>query len=273
MIILLVALAGGCLPLLVRWTDRLLHSALALSTGIFLGAVFLHLLPSLSDLDLHPHSEPGSQRSGEVEVAPIGVGGAGGAATTSGDQAVGHEHGDMTIWFFVLIGVLAVYLIEALVFRTHDHDDLHRHRAVGYAALVGLSIHALTTGIGFAAASNTEGLAMPVFVSIIAHKGIEGFSLASVFLLAEFRRRRIVILMALFSLVTPLGILLGHVLTDNLGAFGIAVATALAAGTFLYVCLCELLPEVFHHREDGLVKIGLLAVGIAVMVLFSGAGA
>jgi zinc transporter ZupT len=43
------------------------------------------------------------------------------------------------------------------------------------------------------------------------------------------------------------------------------VAVALAAGTFLYVCLTELLPEVFHHREDILAKIVLLALGIAAM--------
>jgi zinc transporter ZupT len=40
---------------------------------------------------------------------------------------------------------------------------------------------------------------------------------------------------------------------------------ALAAGTFLYVCLCELLPEVFHHREDGVLKIAFLSAGVALM--------
>ena len=45
--LLLVGLGGGLLPLLVKWNDRRLHIALALSTGIFLGAVFLHMLPEL----------------------------------------------------------------------------------------------------------------------------------------------------------------------------------------------------------------------------------
>ena len=48
--VFVTALAGGFLPLLVRWDGRRLHLALALSTGIFLGAVFLHLLPSLPSL-------------------------------------------------------------------------------------------------------------------------------------------------------------------------------------------------------------------------------
>lgn len=239
-IIFLVALAGGCLPLLMRWTDRLLHSMLALSTGIFLGAVFLHLLPSLSHLENQ----------------------------ANGAGASGHLHGEnLSLWFFVLLGVLGVYLTEALVLRTHDHDDVHRHRAVGYAALVGLAVHSLTNGIGLATAIGKEDLALAIFVSIIAHKGFEAFSLTSVFQLAEFPRRRIVLLMVLFSLVTPLGVLLGGALEHHLGDYGKAVLTALAAGTFLFVCLCELLPEVFHHRVDSVAKIALLAVGIATMVL------
>ncbi|MFH0946963.1 MAG: ZIP family metal transporter [Planctomycetota bacterium] len=252
-VILAVALAGGCLPLLVRWTDRLLHSALALSTGIFLGAVFLHLLPSLAGLESASH-----------EGEPV---------KAAAEALHAHQHGDTTIWIFVLIGVVSVYLIESLVFRAPAHDDLQRHRSVGYAALVGLSVHALTAGIGFAAISKQSDLATPLFLSIVAHKGFEGFSLTSVFLLAEFKKRKIVLLTVLFSLVTPIGILLGLALTAHLGNFGISVATALAAGTFLYVCLCELLPEVFHHREDSLVKIGLMAAGVILILFSTGAGA
>ncbi|MFG0316620.1 MAG: ZIP family metal transporter [Planctomycetota bacterium JB042] len=248
--ILFVALAGGLLPLLVKWSDRLLHAALALSTGIFLGAVFLHLLPALSAFEVGAH--PATDAAG----------------------GHGHAHGHSLVWICVLIGVLAVYFIEALVFRTHDHDDLHRHRAVGYAALTGLSIHAFTAGMSFPLVTGANAsLEVPFLVALLAHKGFEAFSLTTVFLLAEFSRRRIVTLMVLFAFVTPAGMLLGAALAERLGPHAEAIVTALAAGTFLYVCLCELLPEVFHHREDGFAKIGLLAGGIGLMALFHGAGA
>lgn len=246
-LLLVVALAGGLLPLLVRWNDRLLHAALSFSTGIFLGAVFLHLLPELSRLD---------REIAERQVASV----------------AGAHGGRLELWLFVLVGVLGVYFVEALVFRGQEgHDDVHRHRAVGYAALVGLTIHALTTGIGFSLATAREAsLRAPFLLALVAHKGFEAFSLTMVFLLAAFRRARIVTYTALFALVTPAGILLGQALVSTLGDRGMAIVTALAAGTFLFVCLCELLPEVFHHREDPWVKVLLLAAGVALMVLFHG---
>ncbi len=233
--IALIALAGGVLPLLVRWSDRRLHVALALSTGIFLGAVFLHVLPDL------PASAAGGLN-------------------------------DHALWAFVLVGVLAVYLAETLFLHAHhdaENPDQH-HRAVGWAALFGLSVHSLTSGVGLAFAATDPALATPMFLAVIGHKGFEAFSLASVFQLGKFPPRAILLVMTLFAAITPIGYLAGDLMSGWLAGAGIAVAVAMAAGSFLYVSLCELLPEVFHDREDGLLKILLLLSGIFVMTLFGG---
>ena len=239
--ILGVGLGGGLLPLLTRWSHRGLHLALAVSTGVFLGAVFLHMLPALAGPALD-------------------------AAASEDDHAHG---GSMLVWGAVLVGVLAVYLLEALVFRTYDHDELHRHRAVGWASLVGLTLHAATTGFGLSAAFE-EGLARPVFLAIVGHKAFEAFSLTSVYQLADFPRRRIVLLAAIFAVVTPAGALIGEMVLHEISPELLGVVLALAAGTFLYVCLCELLPEVFHHREDSVKKILLLLGGVLAMALLHG---
>ena len=46
--------------------------------------------------------------------------------------------------------------------------------------------------------------------------------------------------------------------------------TAFAAGTFLYVALCDLLPEVFHERRDIAAKVALLLVGLGISHLLHG---
>ncbi|MEL6715910.1 MAG: ZIP family metal transporter [Planctomycetota bacterium] len=310
--ILLVGLLGGAIPLVRRWSDRWHHAALAFSAGVFLGAVFLHLLPSVAaggaghaghdhaahvgegpagedahdhaghDHDGHEHGpqEEWNERLRANGLAPdpdsTGPGHAsddheGRDRERAGHGAhAGHAHGPIGPWLWVLAGLLGVFLIEALLIpgSTHGHGHAHdqeRHTAVGYAALLGLTVHALTAGVALAAMQGEERLAGVMLVAILAHKGFESFSLASVFGLAGMARTKIVALIVAFSLVTPLGLLLGDSIVAGVGESGVGVATALATGTFLYVSLCELLPEVFHRRQDGPLKIVLLGLGVAAM--------
>ena len=306
LVIFAVGLAGGLAPLFLRWSDRQHHAALAFSTGIFLGAVFLHLLPVVGQAAGDTPVDPvpvevsadvpseGPSEGAEVDlthdhdgdgVPDHGPGSPGyvedGTADVSddphaghdheGDAHAGHVHGPIGPWLWVLVGVLGVFLIEALMIpgsthgHGHGHDDAQRHAAVGWAALIGLSVHSLTAGVALAAVQGEDALAGVMLLAILAHKGFESFSLAAVFSMSEISRKRLILLLVLFSCVTPLGLLVGGTITEFLRPGGIAILTYLAAGTFLYVCLCELLPEVFHRRQDGPLQIGLLGAGVAVM--------
>lgn len=281
LLVFVVALAGGFLPLLVRWDGRRLHLALALSTGIFLGAVFLHLLPSLPSGHSHGGAGVEAVHNPDHDHGDDNAE----AVTTEDEHEHSHEHSNEhsnehshevgpdashanLVWMFVLLGVLAVYLLEALVLRTHDHDDLHRHRAVGWAALWGLSVHGLTAGMAWSvAAGQSAQMGQVMLVAILAHKAFESFSLSTVFLLGEIPLKKVAHIAIGFALVTPVGALLGQSLLGVLGPLGQDLLMALAAGTFLFVCLCELLGEVFHHRDDIWAKLFLLAVGVGLMVL------
>ncbi|MEZ6017921.1 MAG: ZIP family metal transporter [Planctomycetota bacterium] len=371
--ILTVGLLGGALPLLFKWSDRQFHAALALASGVFLGAVFLHLLPMVgavagtahADLiwgpnfggdapgqaAMHDHngdgvpdhlasqhqgapSDPGAAAQDAAQGAAQGAAPQAGTASGSGAAAAGHghSHGSSSVWLWVLLGVVGVYFVEALIVpgrhnhphqagcgagpgghehaghehaghehvghehaghehaelghhgRGHDHGhgqhghsepaprpapsrESQRHRAVGWAALVGLTVHSLTSGVALAAVAENQAIASVMLWAILAHKGFESFSLASVFSMSSPDPRRVLAMVIAFSFVTPLGLLLGHQVTALFGTGGIAVLTALAAGTFLYVCIGELLPEVFHHREDVFLKIGLLCAGVTIMYL------
>lgn len=232
---LVVTFGGGCLPLIRNWSHRQLHAVLALATGVFLGAVFLHLLPEISALE--------HENAGDLD--------------------------SRTLWLYTLVATLSVYLFDALLFRSHDHDEVHRHRAVGYSALLGMSLHAFTEGVAFSVLTSDGRVALPYFLSTLGHKLLDGFSLASVLRLGDFSRVKIFAWIAAFAGLTPLGMLLGDRWVHDLSPHTHAIVSALAAGTFLFVSLCELLPEVFHHREDSTVKVSLLLAGIGASVLLN----
>lgn len=262
---------GGCLPLLFERSSRLLHLLVSLAAGIFLGAVFLHLLP---------------------EVA---------AHMDHGGEGAHAAHGG---WLAVVTGVLVLYFVESLFLRGDAVDEAHvhkpapvadesgaggfvfssqpaqpataahvchedhigghdRHRMVGLAALIGLTLHAIADGLGLSVGVEDPELRGALAMTILSHKALGGFSLAIALLLSRMPVRRVLGLVALFALVTPLAAILRTLLLPDLGAASHELLTAFAAGTFLYVALCDLLPEVFHERRDGLLKAALLVAGVA----------
>lgn len=269
-LILALTIVGGLLPMWFGKNGRLLHLLVSLAAGIFLGAVFLHLLP---------------------EVASGGHHGHGALSATDGEH-----HGD-SAWLAVIAGVLVLFFVESLLLRgepvakAHVHpesdapsgfvfsaqapagepvcheDHIHgedRHRMVGLAALIGLSLHSVADGLGLSAGVDTEEIRGALTMAITSHKVLGGFSLAIALLLSGMTTRRVLMLVCLFALITPVAALLRAALWPHLGDASQALLTAFAAGTFLYVALCDLLPEVFHERRDGVVKAALLVVGVAV---------
>ena len=113
-----------------------------------------------------------------------------------------------------------------------------------------LIIHSLIEG-AVLGINTTLATAAVIFIAIIAHKGSESFALAVILNRNQIILKRIIIIVGLFSLMTPLGILFGaslasglplneeHLLTAGFNAF--------AAGTFLYM---STLHHINHHQRS-----------------------
>jgi uncharacterized membrane protein YraQ (UPF0718 family)/zinc transporter ZupT len=227
--LIVASLGGALLPLARRWSAGGLHLFAAVSAGIFLGTVFLHLQPQLAEL------------SGEHDSAP---------------------------WLAALGGFLGLFLLEKVWLRGGGASlELDGHTVLWVALLVGLSVHAFVAGIALSALLGASAGASVVVLPILWHKMTESFSLATVMKLAGVGNGRGLLVQILFSVITPAGLLLGA----SFAAGGPALQPVLlgfASGTFLYVAVCDLLPEVFHdldRRRDRV--LGLLAGVIAVGAL------
>ncbi len=233
--ILLAAIVGALPPLLGRWSDRQLHLFVAFGAGIFLGAVFFHLIPETIA------SQP-----------------------------------DILTNFMILNGFMVVLFVERVLVRHthHDCDDEaeHRHHVVGISAFIGLSIHSLMAGVALGAGFVAPRMALVIFLAIVSHKSVAAFSLATVFRLSDIPLKRSLAMLAIFALCTPIGALLSLPLVNRLSDFHIAIPTALAAGSFIYVATMDLLPEAFHDTRKRLGPFLALSIGILVMLLITRLG-
>lgn len=240
-----LVVGAGALPLLMKPSERVLHAVIAIASGFFLGVTFLHLLPEIA-----------------------------------------HQSHSVAMWGCVLVGVLAVFFAEVLLRHgdphQHQHDHAHEHehdhpahhgghRVVGIASFVGLSVHTLggAIGIGLSFFDNVP-LREALVSATLSHKAAEAFSLVSVLLLSKLARRNVILLLGAYALVTPVGIALGQLFAESLPKSLLLLAEGLAAGTFLYVAVGELLPEVFHGRKDRGTKVLLLLAGIVGAALLFG---
>jgi zinc transporter ZupT len=223
LVIIFAALAGGLLPLVRSWSDRVLHLFVAGATGVFLGTTFVHLLPEFA------HLEP-----------------------------------DQTAWSLMAVSVVVLFAVERVGLRAVHIEG--GHTILGYATFIGLSLHSVAAGYAMGVGPNLD-VQRVMFLAICAHKSVAAFSLTTVLLLAHRSRNVVLVLIGLFSLMVPIGAVFGRLTTSGLAESALALPMAVGTGTFIYVSLCDLLPDVFHHRQDALAKLVVLVVGLATTFL------
>jgi zinc and cadmium transporter len=233
--IFLAAILGALPPLLGRWSDRQLHLFVAFGAGVFLGAVFFHLIPE-----------------------------------TFTDQPNLLMNFMLLNGFMIVLFVERVLVRH----RHHDCDDEaeHRHQVVGISAFIGLSIHSLMAGFALGAGFVVPRVAFIIFLAIITHKTVAAFSLATVFKLSKIPLRRSIALITIFALCTPVGALLSIPILNTLKESHLTIPTAIAAGTFIYVATMDLLPEAFHDVRKRLTTFISMSVGILLMLLIARLG-
>jgi len=211
---------GGLLVTRQRWSDLVLKSFIALGAGFMIAAVCLRMLPESMRL---------SQR------APL----------------------------LILAGYLLVHFFEHTVaphfhFGEEVHEDEMLNPAVGFSALVGLSIHAFFDGVSISSGFLVSlPLGLLIFFAVILHKLPEGFTVASI-ALASGRGRRGALTA---SMILGGATLLGTVAMYRFGG-AVSYTLPLSAGVTLYVAATDLLPEVNEERGIRMALVVFLGVAL-----------
>jgi zinc and cadmium transporter len=280
--ILVFSMIGGWFPFVTKVTHGKLQVYLSISAGVMLGASFFHVMPEAIEL-------AGANFGWWMSLGVVGLfcierfiaphsheldGGA------HHHDNHGHEHAP-------------------------EHSERHAHdpgrvasqerraaapAVAGWMAVLGLTIHTFMNGVGLAGAVQAEmieagssaagahatsgswlpalpGLAM--FLAIFLHKPADALAISTVLSRKGVPRRVIMLVQLGFVSMVPIGVicftLLGRSLEEGLQNQLTGAALAFSAGTFLFIALSDLLPEVQFHRHDRFWLFLALASGVAFM--------
>jgi len=157
--------------------------------------------------------------------------------------------------------------------KKEDHVEfIPASNITPYLLLVALSFHGFFEGMALGLQGGPLDTFF-LFIAIISHKWAEAFTLGISFHKAQTDKQTFIILIILFSMFTPIGILIGLVLAG--GSMLIeGIFLAMSTGTFIYVACSEVIVEEFAITKYKYSKFfaymvgGIFIAGLALVEKF-----
>jgi zinc and cadmium transporter len=231
-------IAGFFLLLPEKRRNAILPHLVSFATGALLGAALLALLPDAM-----------------VAAGP------------------GHTQG---IGIALVAGIIAFFMLEKMVLWRHCHadpceahapQDVHRQRASATLILWGDGFHNTLDGVLIAAAFLTDvHLGIVTAIAVFTHEIPQEVGNLAVLLHGGMTRRRALLLNIVINLTSVIGAALGYfLLAKTLQA--LPYALAVAAASFLYVAVADLIPGL-HRQVDARTSIQqVLLIGLGILVI------
>jgi zinc transporter 1/2/3 len=275
-VLMVITIAGGLSPTRISVAPRgdyFIKMGNIFSGGVFLGGGLLHLMPEGHEL--------------LAEVAP--------------DAEYPYA------FLLASAGFAVVLLIEKVLMRGEDVGRLSRaltvqdlaaivedidaggsgdrlsssslpsgnelkgiQRTYPYVLTFILSLHSVLAGMVLGLEEEAAA-ALAVFIAMVAHKFFEAFALGISMKEGGFTDEYARSLIIFYALMTPVGIILGQIFGSTLegdtSLWVQAIAISLAAGTFLYIAVLEIIGEAFEKGGQYRQQFAFMSLGFALMAV------
>ena len=170
----------------------------------------------------------------------------------------------------LLGGILLFFVLEKLVLWRHCHThDCEVHDGSVFPVLVGDAIHNFVDGAVVAAAVMTSvPLGITTAVAVAAHEIPQEVGDFAILLHAGYSRGRALLLNLLSAAASAVGAIAAFVFFETVPLL-LPYFLALAAASFLYVAMADLIPGLHRGRTDAgsLRQILLIGAGVATMLI------
>jgi zinc and cadmium transporter len=282
LLIPIASLLGGHLPFRGQVTHSKLQFYLSLSAGVMLGAAFFHIMPDAMEM-------VGKTKFGWwMSLGVVGLFCIERFIAPHSHEIDGghHHHGKHE----------HIHVHESGGKHQHAQPEKgtvphlsepHDHRAAapavaGWMAVVGLTIHTFMNGVGLGGAVQASselaekptmlGWALPglaMFIAIVLHKPADALAISTVLTRKGVSRHLVGLVQLGFALMVPVGVVSFYLtrgaITKEMQNELTGAALAISSGTFLFIALSDLLPEVQFHRHDRFALFLALTSGVALM--------
>ena len=170
----------------------------------------------------------------------------------------------------VLAGIFLFFFLEKTALWRHDHT--HRHATevshpIGLMIVLGDGLHNFVDGVLIAAAFlHDPALGVATATAVIAHEIPQEVGDFMVLLAAGYSRQRALLLNAVSGSAAVAGGLLGYIFLQGVQG-AIPYLLALAAASFIYIAVADLVPALQIHRKplDFAVQFALLGGGVGLV--------
>jgi zinc and cadmium transporter len=146
-------------------------------------------------------------------------------------------------------------------------------------AVLGLTLHTFMNGVALAGdvqADSAKGSAvawalpgLAVFLAIVLHKPADALAISTVLSRKGVSRGKLTLVQMGFAGMVPIGaaafVFVGANLQADMRNKLTGAALAFSSGTFLFIALSDLLPEVQFHRHDRVPLALALILGVVLM--------
>ena len=136
----------------------------------------------------------------------------------------------------------------------------------GLIAVLALSFHAVFEGLAVGLESSVANV-WYLFAAIATHKLVIAFCVGFELVTSRTKLRWVILYVATFAAVTPLGVGAGVILSgpDDLTTAVTVVLQGMAAGTLLYVVFFEVLQRERANTQSGIYQLRAIVAGFLVM--------
>ena len=229
--LLLSVAIGGVLVVILekKKQQRLIRLSLAFSGGFLLAIAFIHFLPEL------------------------------------------YNESKNTIGIWILVGFLIQLFLEYFSGGIeHGHIHIHKDRKIPYVLLFSLSVHSFIEGMPLA------GLEMKahahhligyhnnsLLLGIILHQLPVAIALMTLLRLTKLSYTKSWLLLLLFGIMTPMGLITGNLLQINSHFEYMDVLLAIVVGMFLHISTTIIFETNENHRFN-LAKLTAILLGVGL---------